>query len=605
MKIWEINHISGDLLYSGQAKSFGSFVEGLVRAGTKFRGADLRGNKGRLNDLNLDGADFQGAFLDGAVFDGSRLRGARFDGASMREWEFAPPSGGMARRFRTKFRYVKANDAVFDCADMTGCDMRGTKATRAKFREAILDRVNFSEASITSANFFLAKGRSILFTSGSFTNSDFACVEFIGCDFCGGKFDHWAFGRLASEHKSVLYKHLPDRTRGATIIGGIYDEHTILSDTVPLLESDRRRSRRLTRFLWTLTTVISAYAIEKTIERLGEVVEPHMGRLGEAIQTHFGNAGHVVSGIGLVALVSVVVLVKEGGIDIIRDRAEDFLSDIVKTARSAISDAIRIGRNKFDLVCAMGRKGSLEPLRLALAARMPDAAKRGFWSAFSSFFHDTGDFIICDRRHLALAMSTLAAHGEHGFQMLGDITLLRHGPTVREDQKKNVVLPQLITFLMDGRMSMTWSSPQGNITTSYRRNGDLEGCWSASGSSISIENTGLPPEAAQRELAVSVFERSALSDHGLHGFTYPKITHELSHGRDQSILVYKRSDRRLDNPYQGQPAIIKVDDGVIQVRNGSLSNYIYDSLPASKAGTPAQVFGEEEGDDTSEPAFTM
>jgi len=115
----------------------------------------------------------------------------------------------------------------------------------------------------------------------------------------------------------------------------------------------------------------------------------------------------------------------------------------------------------------------------------------------------------------------------------------------------------------------------------------IEQAWDADGRPSDHGSLGLPPEAGGRLSAALALEAAALAGHGLDGFGYPRDTHMLRNGRDGTILVQRRGDRRIDNPASGQPALVRLDGTGLMVRNGSVS----DGWASAAEGVPDRCPG--------------
>lgn len=535
MRTWEIRHRDGHVLHSGRSRTRRAFIAALAERGASLAGADL--HKADLNGLNLQGVDFTGALLDNANLNGAQLQGALLVDASMRG---------------AKAQGARLDQARLTGADLSDADLTGARLTYAQLRGARLDRTILRGAAAASACFENVEAEAADFDEAILINADFAHAILVKCSFRSTKLGHRAFGNLAPEECERLSRHLPNRTRGAIVVGCDYDAETVLARTVPAMRSDRRVNR-MTRFgLWATSTLAFVGGVEHGFDLLqgAEIASQHLG-----------------SGAAFVGVMSGIGLLKAGVGDWVGDKAREGMEFLTRKIRETMMEMERRGARRWHLVCAIGREGSLGQLRTALASRAPDAARLGHFEAFRSFFGSLGDVVICDRRHLALALATLSAdrHGLGGLKR--DIVLLRcdgdHGGRVG---------PCAISFLRDGTSTAVWPLPGGRHARAvYRTDGTLDRCMDDDGEPFDLSRLGLPSAAATRLTASLEFEAAMLADHRLGGIDYPRETHLTVEGRDGSVIVQRSTDRRIDNPAAGCPALLRVDGTGVSVRNGTVT----------------------------------
>lgn len=535
MRIWEIKSRDGKVLHSGKAKTRRALIASLVAGGKSLARADLR--KADLNGLDLQEADLQGALLDEANLSGAQLQGANLSGASLRA------ARGQGARF---------DQANLGGADLTAADLTGARLTYASLRAAIIDRAVFRGASAASVSLAFARGEGADFSGAGLVNADFAHATLIKCDFCGAKLGHRAFGNRPEEELERLCAHLPDRTRGATVVGCDYDEETSLATTVPAMRSDRRVNR-LTRFgLWASSTLAFVGGIEHGFDLLqgAQLASAHLG-----------------TGIAFVGVMSGMALLKTGIGDWVGEKAREGMGYLTRKVRETMAEMHRVGARRWHLVCAIGRAGSLQSLRLALAARAPDADRMGVFSAFRSFVGDLGDVILCDRRHLAMALATLSADRHLRVGLPRDVVLVR----CDRDQGCKVG-PCAVSFLKDGTSTAIWPLPGGRHARAvYGSEGELVRCLDDSGAAVDLRTLGLPDAAATRLGSALEFEAALLADHDLGGFSYPREDHMIAEGRDGSFIVQRVADRRIGNTASGNhPAVVRPDGTGLLMRNGSV-----------------------------------
>lgn len=555
VKLQQIHDVDGVLLHSGQAKTRRGFIEDLVKHGKSL-------DRANLADMDLSGLDLtriraRDACLDGVDLRGARIKEADFTGSSF----LSTPSnrGDMLRPARLDG--CSAERAVFDHCDLSGASIRGASITHIKARSTILDGTDFSGSSIGGACFSHARGERTNFSQARLVNADFVCSTLVFPDFRSADLGHNAFGSHDPAKKDAqrhLYAHLPNRTRGSTVIGGTYDKSTVLCDTVPGIRMDARTSR-ITRAAITAGTMLGLVTALHLSEPLIEVAKNFAGTHGS------GDA------MGIVAVVGALQLVNHAAGDWAREKSGEILTSLASKVREIMKEADLQGARRIELVCAMTRGRSAAPLRMALASKADEAAARGFWPRFRSFFgRNLGHVIVCDRRHLALALGTMAMHARSAIELRDDITIVRcDGPHACGNEG----FPCAMRFMRDGRSTAVWPvAEDGHVTACYGRNGVFEGCRTEDGKEIDPVEAGLPDVAMGRLPAVLALEAAVLSDHGLADFDYERETHTLRDGRDGSILVYRRSDGVLSNPSRDQPAIIRADGTTIRMVNGAVKD---------------------------------
>lgn len=546
MRRFEIRSTSGAVLHEGTARSLCGFIEHLATQGLSLADADL-------SNLNLSGIDLQGADLRGARFDGSDLRGAQLERACLVGASFQPlvwRDGGEPHPCRLEGANLEGAD--LSKARLDGADLRGARLNFAILRGAQLHDTCLAGISASGADFSYCRGRRTDLSGANLVNADFSHGILEEPDFTGADLSHRAFGKHVLGPQ--LERHLPNRTQGCIVVAGRYDRDTVLSPTVPAMRGDSRVGRLTRGVLWTATTLALVTA--------GHQVEPFM-------ETALSGLGaHSASTLGIISVVSAAQLARHALGDCLREHAEEALSGLVRKVRSTLDHLESGGRRHANLVCALGARATLAPLRLALAAQEPEARRRGLWSPLQAFSGDFGHVVLCDRAHLALALATLANHGSNGIELTEDITVVRCDGC----HDGGTASPCAMRFLRDGRATAVWPvGDTGHVTVRYGQGGAMDACWDAAGQAVDPVALGLPPEAGTRLAAAIALEAAALADAGLGEFCYPRDTHSLRNGRDGSLLVQRKRDRRLDNPEPGQPALIRPDNTGMHIRNGSVS----------------------------------
>jgi len=488
----------GAVRYEGFAASRKELVERLVAGEPKcsMAGVDLSGAD--LSGLDLSGADFTGAKLSGTDFRGSVLKVARFVGADMKG---------------AKLQGARLDRAVLDRADLSDAEMVGARATCASFCGATLHRADLTDVSASSAQFNDVRAEETSFVGAELFNAGFRGAWLIECDFRGAKLEHRIFGGETADTVLRVACHLPDRTAGAVVVGCDYgvrkvsgpsaDEAARLSETVPAMRADRNTGRATSFLLWSASTLTAVLTVENGADYIGEYAHA-LGSFG--------------AGFGFVAVMGGVYLLKEKVVDYTREHMRDGLHAVVRKVREAMAEMEHVGIHRMNLACMVARDSTLDPIRMAMAAKTPEARRRGWWGTVKSFFCELGHVVLCDRRHLALALATLSSRRHHSYPLPGDIVLMRcHGDHAHGGHAH--AGPCAISFLADGRTTATWAAgPRRHVTTQYSPDGSYRGCWDADGQPVDPGAAGVPEANGRRLDTMLEFEASLLSDHGLAGF---------------------------------------------------------------------------------------
>jgi hypothetical protein len=149
--------------------------------------------------------------------------------------------------------------------------------------------------------------------------------------------------------------------------------------------------------------------------------------------------------------------------------------------------------------------------------------------------------------------------------------------------------PCAVTLYRDGGASIIWPiGEKDHICVRYNREGRFRDCHDGKGNPIAQEDAGLPPEAFDYLSSIMEFEASLLKDHGLDWVKYPRDTHKFENGRDGSILVQRRQDRRIDNPSK-TASIIRPDNSAVLVLGGSVVGELDNQHHAKEVIRPCKV----------------
>jgi hypothetical protein len=500
-KLIVIYDTDGNPLMEGWAPNLKSLVADLVTQGKSLAGADL--SNGFLQGINLSGADLRMADLSGADLRMSTLERADFRGAKMID---------------IRMQGAKLDHSLLDGADLTNADLNGCTIPHSSFRGAKMHRTSLRNAGISSCLMSYVDAEQADFAKSRIRNTDFAHARLVRCGFEGADL---------KSSTPIAIRSLPDRTRSAVVVACTYDKDTRFSGTVPTMKSDYLLHRFCRFVAWgsATATVLGAASYAP------DMVSPEM------LQTVLG------SGVGLVLTVSALSMLKEGVIDWFKERFGEKMIDLQMAVRQAAIATERYGRSKWNLVCAIGKARSLTPIRHALESVRKSSIVGGL-DPVRKFLADGCETIICDRKHLALALDTIAINSQRNYTIDRDITL------IRPKGSANSEAPSCLRFHKGGGVTAIWPNEKG--LPGRRIHYDGNGTY-VQGTPGQTEPTPTPEDVANR------FERAVLEDNGLGHFAYPKDTHFPTAGRDGSILIYKESTRLLDN-VGDQPAYIAPDD---------------------------------------------
>ena len=532
-KSWVIRHRDGTEIHTREGKSFRKALLDAIRAGVDLRGVDLR--KCNLSRLDLSGVDLRGANLDGADLRGAILNNTHMDGASMRG--------------------VRAEGASFDFASMISVEISDSDFCGASFwcadmRRASVTDTNMSRTNMPSARMCQARFLRSSFREATMENADFRNSEVVECNFEGAKLTHRAFTGMRPEEAARMVAFLPDRTKGARVMGCSYDAKTVLCDTVSAMQRDRVAVRMTKSGLWAASTLTAVAGVDAASELLSVV--------GSGM-----TSSHVMAG-GVVIVLSALTLLKEGVVERVRIQSESKFKSLVDWVREASEDYCDRGVRKWNLVCLMGRQRSLDPIRLSLASSHKQAVSRGFFGLVHSFATEMGDVVLCDRRHLALALSTLCAARETGFCLRSDITLLNF-----DRMHRNPESPTALRLRRDGTSAVTWPCGDSYVTIMHAADGHPISVCDAANNVLKLPVQGLPAAAMHRVSAIQAMETSLLEANNLKDFHYDRAKYRLDEGRDSTLLVRVKSNGRIGNEI-GQPAIVPLEGDPLYLRNGSV-----------------------------------
>ena len=535
MKTLSIRHKDGSVIWSGSARSVRQAVLTAVRSGVSLQGADLR--RLNLSRLDLSGADMRDACLDDTDMRGAVFKNARLDRANLNR--------------------IRAEGAAFDFASMCGAHgedaiFTGSGLVFADMRHSVFYDTLFTGSAMASARLSGSMFYRCSFGECSLQNASVTDSVIVECDFSGANLSHRAFSSVPAVDAVKLSAYLPNRTAGARVVGCTYSNSTVLSDTVPAMQADKRSTLIARYGLWAASTLGIVTAVEKGIEAAGE------------IGGHILGSQPIMAG-GIIVVLAAATLLKESVVEHLREPAETWLRHISNKVREGIRNIGEGHARKWNLICLVGSQRSLHPVKMALNAGRKTAAEKGFFSGFKSWFSDTGEVVLCDRRHLAMALSTLCEARETGFHSRDDITFLYCDGHHRHEGS-----PCVMRISADGTSSGTWHlMNKHHVTVVYSSEGLPISAHDEKGEILPVPVDGLPEHSMHKVSAMLAFEAALLEKHGLSDFRYDEVKYRLEEGRKGAILVKRRSTGRLGNDV-GHPAMIRIGEDPVYLRNGSV-----------------------------------
>ncbi|MBY3433350.1 pentapeptide repeat-containing protein [Rhizobium laguerreae] len=527
----QIFDVDGDLLHEGRSPSLKAFVEQCVKAGKSLKRANLKGLD--LMHLNLSRADFSGAWLDGAKLRGSKLEHTIFTGASMRGVAASGVDAVSAVFADVDFSPYEVQRAYDDGrinADGSPqtrtvrltADFVGAQMTCARFDGAKVHEVDFKQAAMSSSSYVGAHIRKSSFKDTYLHNADWADAKIVGNAFDGANM---------TPRMNVDARHLPDRTRNATIVGNSYQRTEFGSC-----------NRGFVR---------DAFAVGKIrLATLGLVTS---GLFVATSAIPFDLEGTMNATLGKTATfilaASALTWIKTPVEDWFKDKAIDVVAGTSVKVRSAISEMWKRGKSIGSLAVALMSRGHADHVEMILKRR-----HGGFFERFSAAAKGEYDVVVCDREHLAEALARISEMMNGRIGHKHSVILVRMGDEAFD-------IPRALVVNGDGGLEALWDENTDGVI--------VHKAWDEA--KIPIGERG--HVEAGRFLApfnshisvVSKFMTAILAEHGLADFKVRHETHLVRQGLDGSIVVTKQKDGRLDN--LGAPTVITPDNKPLYFRN--------------------------------------
>jgi hypothetical protein len=540
-KLKQIFNTDGKLIYEGKARSVKELIGQLIRDGRSLRSADLSGQD--LSHMDLSGADFRDARLDGAVLNGAVAgkvngRPTAFDNASMRGVQ---ASGLMAE----SARFIEADLGPLE-------DAHGKRTTT--FHGATLSFARFDGAKETEVDFSLAAMSSSIHAGAVCEKSNFSDSTLHNVEWGNARIVESVFDRARmSPTFAVNEAHLPDRTKGAVIVGNRY-EKTEIGLGNSLFRKDAMVADKIRKSTVALVTsgifITSVYGLDLNMDWVKD---------------------HVGSGALFILAASAYSWIRTPIEDKVKDWTAGLMANVIITGRTAIAELWRRGAALGTLASALLSSDQADHVEQFLKKSHCSLYKR-----FKAAANGEYEVVICDRKNLSEALVHLSAALNERQNTGHSVVLVRSG-----DDEGQRGAPRIVVLNKDKSLEIMWDADEGgNI-----RHEEYDPAKIPAGSRTTIGPHNSHIGVMQH------FVKAIVEENGLPEFKFDHTTHFIRMGRDKSIVVVKSDTGRLDNR-QG-PTIITPDDKAIYYRN---------SVPVDDKGRRISLAPLEAGERMNEPA---
>lgn len=526
-----IKDIDGNTLYEGRAKSLKHFVQQCVQQGLSLKRADLAGLD--LMHLDLTNGDFTEARLDGAKLRGSVLRHASFRHASLKgvaasgvfaeyadfkgvdlsplEYERPREDGAVDRKGNLKTRKIVQKS-----------DFVGSILTYANFDGAIEREVDFSQSAMSSSTHAGAMCRKCNYDRALLHNVDWEDAHVIRNSFREAKM---------SPRMNVDTKHLPARTKNAIIVGNTY-ENTEFGPGNRDFVVDSMLAGKIHVALFGLVTSGLFVATSAMPFDLEGVLDHTVGKTA-----------------AFVLAASALTWIRTPLEDLVKDAGVEYMAHTAVRIRAAVADLWKRGKSIAGLTVAL-----LDRKHAGYIEKFIKARHDGFVARFAAAARGDYDVVVCDREHLSEALARISEVMTDRDGKKHSVILLRAEETREGDRA-----PRAVVINPDGSLEAVWDQDEdGRIRHRV---------WDAATFPVAKggrEDTQMGP-FNQHVDVIQRFMDALLETHGLQDFKVNHATHMMRQGSDNSVVVVRASDGRLDN--KGGPTIITPDDRRYYFRN--------------------------------------
>jgi hypothetical protein len=234
----------------------------------------------------------------------------------------------------------------------------------------------------------------------------------------------------------------------------------------------------------------------------------------------------------------------------ISEKFQEYINEAIVHARAKSTEYTTGGIRRLNMLVLMGLRRDLSPIVRALEAVTNEAPKNKFSAVAKFLFNKSSGIVLCDSRHLAMALSHISSNRKRGYTIKSDITLVR-----MDADTPSSGIPSTVKFRADGLTEMMWvENGKAKFSAKYSSDGTLVRALDLSREAKRTIDVEEFPAVGDMMEAIDAFEQALLDANGMHDFAYdPNETH-IVHGENGDMMVRRNSDRELHNEHG--PAII-------------------------------------------------
>lgn len=499
----------GEVLYEDTAPSKKELIVRLVREGKSLANADL--HKCDLSYCDISNGDFSGADLTDAnmkgaiaggltIFQDAILDGVRAEGMSGRRAVFMGAS----------VKPSESGDPTF----------AGAILTYSVWDEAQIQKATFDGAGLTGSRFRRAKVHRSSFRKAWFSNVDHAAAEYLE--------NNMAEARMtprAVAHR-IPAASIPDQTRGTVAIGNTYGK-TRLDGTLAAFKRDRFLGRLERGVCWSVSTA----AILAGTGVIDDI----------AAQDTWREAFGSLAGTGFAFLMVAT------GANLVLERMSDKVKDVIHGSLTAIQRFVRTQAARINALGRLTKDYAVVFLTgpgREFVAHALTSESNGEPAALSHQRHQRlagCSVILATRDRIARCLQMIGNAANDKAAANHDHLVIRRNPGIDD-------LPTAIKYHADGGVTGFWSHADGSVR-GFVAFDHLE---------RQIASKGDIPVVNRRADLRRQFETALICDMGgPSDFSYPFDTHEITAGRDGSVVVVQSGRSLPHNEKNGYVVIAK------------------------------------------------
>ena len=534
MNVYYLVGLDGKEEYKRNAKTKKEFIKSLIDEGIKdFRNYSFE--RFDFSGLDLSDCDFSGSQFSNCKFVATELTGAKFNEVFIEETDFSNSY---------TYRKLQINGSTLVDNDMykvkwMNSDIINTEVMRNNFEKSSLTGSNVEESTWNKNDFTDAKLGRVLKDYSKWIKNDFN-----GTDFSSNTNEKTNL-RAHGDKYSVHAGNTVSKTT-------IYD-----NDNNDVLKSDIRFNKVFD--LMSSTAIAASLGIAAYYLGGTEIGAHLMTFLNEQVNSFIGDIGTFAGG-GAAAIFtfSAANFIRGKVTEYIESKFSDPLKDKITEMSINIRGVINTLPKKFNdyrnLIVAVGEHKTLAPLIKAMESReLKEKRNNANLVAKYVLRPKEESFIICDKKHLAEALSYMSKNRDKGYSVQKDIIILKG-----DSDKSNV--PSSIRFHKNGKTTILWDDNEGQTKYGilYDKCGNPENVFDYQ---LGIHNVDIKdvPNSETMIMALNTLERYVLNKNGLTDFSYNTDNNIIRSGNNGEIIVERKSTGKVDNNYDGQlaPAILK------------------------------------------------